>query len=159
MIKAGIKSAAAAALFLCAGVVGAQAYEQFNNASVGLKDGKVPDLGSVASAYCAGKGFAGAEKFEFSGFVANGGKMNALFASVRCTMVANIQPIGNGAIDRKGGFKPDYGSKVSRGISEEIANRGAVLETLNNQIGGNSGGGNSGGGGTIDMGSIGSLVH
>ncbi len=144
MIRSGIVTAAVAALALCTGIASAYAYEQFNNASVGLKNGKTSDLGTLASAYCSSKGFKGAERFQFSGFVANGGKVNAKFATVRCTMVANVQPRG-GTI-RAGKFTPDYGSAVSDGISKEITNRQTVLDSLGKQFGGGSGGNGSGGG-------------
>jgi len=155
MIRSGIVTAAVAALVLCTGIAGAYAYEQFNNASVGLKNGKTSDLGALASAYCSSKGFKGAERFQFSGFVANGGKVNAKFATVHCTMVANVRPRG-GTI-RAGKFTPDYGSAVSHGISKEIANRQTVLDSLDKQFGGGSSSNGSGGGISAGSSSVGSL--
>jgi hypothetical protein len=147
MIKHKLKVAGLASFLIVGCIIGAQAYQQFSNASVGVANGKLASLDSLASAYCIGQGFKGAEKYAFSGFVANGGRMNAVFSSVRCTMIGGVQPRSAGSINAKGtpGWKPNYGSDVSHGIAQAVR-EGAVTNALNKQFGGGSDGGNGGGG-------------
>jgi hypothetical protein len=148
MVKDSIKTAMIAAFVVCAGIAGAQAYEQFNNASVAMANGKLANIDSLASAYCASKGFQGAEKYEFSGFMSNGGQANAVFSSIRCTMVAGVQPTGNVAGKGKGGSQVIFNSNVSLGIGKAVQdqaaqNRAAVAGAISNAVGSGGGGGGS----------------
>jgi hypothetical protein len=136
MVKDSIKTAMLAAFVVCAGFAGAQAYEQFTNASVAMANGKLANMDSLASAYCTSKGFQGAEKYEFSGFMSNGGQANAVFASIRCTMVAGVQPTGNVAKGKTAGgvnliYNPDAVKTINQAIKTEKV-KNAISNSISN---------------------------
>jgi hypothetical protein len=141
---------AVAVFVVFAGVASAQAYEQFNNAAVVLADGKLANLDSVASSYCQAKGFKGAEHYEFSGFMSNSGKANAVFSSVRCTMVANIQPTSNVAKGKNpSNLLTSPGSKALGEAVQGAANKAAIGNAIANHgvVSSSGSGGSSGGSG------------
>lgn len=152
-------SAIAVTVALATGISSAGAFEQFDNAAI---SGQASDPAALASAFCAGKGFKGAESYALASFEQNGAKAGAAFAWVRCTFVAGAvarDATGGGVI---GGTGPGgiYPSQEVRNALSDGLGRAQVGNSIGNaigngyQVGGDSGSGSGSGSGTGGPGGI-----
>lgn len=135
-------SAVAVVVTLAAGISTASAYQQYDNASIRVTNGQASDPAALASAFCAGKGFKGAESYTLASFEQNGAKAGAVFAWVRCTLVAGVTPrdATGGAFGGSGRIYPNQ--EVKNALGDAI-DRARIGNSIGNghQVGGGGGSG------------------